>query len=739
MKASFSVLASVAVVSSAVACGGGEEKPIVSPVASAGPTAPTASPTTSSATPPRFDYPATRVAEVKDVLFGTDLVDPYRWLEDGKAPEVTTWLSAQDAYARAKLTALPGRAELVARLKELFYVESRGVPQRAGKRYFYSKREAQKEKSVVYVSEGSATAEGRVLIDPQTFAADGTGSLGGWEPSQDGKYVAYLKKANNSDEATLFVRDVATGKDSTVDVIEGAKYGGMSWTPKGDGFYYTWLPPADGKTVTVADRPGFAELRFHKLGTDPKKDATAHPRTGDAKTFLQGELSRDGHWLFVIIEHGWTSSDVFYKDMRKGDKAPFQPLAVGQKAKYSVTAYKDRFYVRTDDGAPNGRVVRVDPKKPARDAWEVLVPEPKDATLDGMNLVGGQLSIGYLKDVQTRIEMRDLDGKVLRDVALPTVGTASVVQGNPEDAEGFYTFTSFTYPTEIHALDVKSGKSQLHYRLKVPVDPSKFAVEQLFATSKDGTRVPYFVVHAKDFKKDGSAKALVYGYGGFLATQKPGFTSSAYPWLERGGIYVVTNLRGGAEYGEAWHEAGMRRKKQNVFDDLYAIMEKLAADGYTKADRIALRGASNGGLLVATAVTQRPDLFAVGLCGVPLVDMVRFHLFGSGKTWVEEYGSSEDAGDFAAIAAYSPYQHVVPGKKYPSLLVLSADADDRVDPMHARKFAARMQAASRATPASGPVLLRVEKHSGHGGADLVSASVEKLADELAFALAETAK
>lgn len=683
----------------------------------------------------RFDYPKTRTDGVTDTIFGVTTTDPFRWLEDQKAPEVQKWLGEQDAFARAKLKSLPERDAIAERLKELFFVESRGVPSKAGKRYFFSKREGQQEKSIVYWREGKTEGTEKVLLDPNAWAKDGSVSLGSYEPSLDGKYVAYTKKGNNSDEATIYVVEVATGKDRAVDVIEGAKYGGVSWAPKSDGFYYTFVPPIDGKTVTVADRPGFAEMRFHKLGEDPKKDRVVHECTRNAKTFLAGEISRDGHFLFAYVEHGWSATDVYYKDMRKGEPKEWSPLVIGKPFKYVVYPWRDHFYVRTDEGAPNGRIFKIDPAKPARADWKEIVAERKDATLDAFNIVGDMLSLDYLKDVQSHVELHDLDGKLVRELTLPTVGSGSVVYGNPDEPEGYYTFTSFTHPTEIYETNVKTGVTTLHYRLKTPVDPSKFMVEQLFATSKDGTRVPYFVVRAKDFKMDGSSKALVYGYGGFLVTQKPAFTSSAYPWLERGGIYVVANLRGGGEYGEAWHQAGMGRKKQNVFDDLYAVLEKLAADGYTKSDRIAVRGASNGGLLVGAAVVQRPELFAVGLCGVPLIDMVRYHLFGSGKTWVEEYGSAEDREDFKALYAYSPYQHVMRGTKYPSVLVLTADADDRVDPMHARKFAARLQADS----AGGEVLLRVEKHSGHGGADLVSATVEKIADELAFALAETAK
>jgi prolyl oligopeptidase len=679
----------------------------------------------------RFGYPATKIAPVTETIHGVSITDDYRWLENGKSDEVKKWLADQDAFARARLKGLPDRDAIAERLRELFYVEAHGIPTKAGNRYFYAKRDAGKEKWIVYFREGK-TGKEKVLLDPNQWSKDGSVALGRWNESLDGRFVAYLKKQNNSDEATLYVMDVAAGKN-TGDVIEGAKYASPSWTPRGDGFYYTWLPT--DPAIPVADRPGYQEVRFHKLGTDAKNDKVVRGKTGDPKTFQYAEISRDGHFLILSIEHGWSATDVLYKDLRRGEPKDWKTLVQGRPFKYSVTAYKDRFYVKTDDGAPHGRIFKIDPNKPDRGEWKEIVPESKTATLDGWNVVGDRLSIAWLEDVKTRLETRDLDGKVQNEIKLPTIGSASVVNGNPEEDVGWYSFTSFTYPSEIYEVSMKTGAQSLFYKLKVPVDPTKLAVEQDFATSKDGTKVPYFIVRPKDFTKDGTAPLLLYGYGGFLGTQKPGFTSSMFPWLERGGVYVVANLRGGGEYGEDWHKAGMRHKKQNVFDDLFAITEKLVADKISSPQKIAVRGASNGGLLVAAAIVQRPDLYRVGLCGVPLIDMVRYHLFGSGKTWIEEYGSADDPEDFKAIYAYSPYQHIRPGTRYPSLLLLSADSDDRVDPMHAWKFAAKMQASST----GGIVLLRIEKNAGHGGADLVRANVEKTADELAFALSEIAK
>lgn len=736
------------------ACGGSQAAPSASPppAASAAAVAPAPPPPVGSS----YGYPDTKVAEVVDRLHGTEIADPYRWLEDKSKPGVSEWLTAQDRFARAHLAKLPERDAIAERLRALSYVEGHATPIRRGTRWFYAKRAKDSEKWVVYVREGSLTdGKERALLDPNAWSKDGSVALGTWSPSRDGKKLAYNVKVNNSDEATLHVMDVASGEISKVDRIEGAKYAQPSWMPDSAGFFYTWLPT--DPAISATERPGFAEVRYHRLGTSPDNDPTVVPRSGDAKTFVSAGVSWDGRWLVAELAHGWTSTDVWFRDLKaapvvlpKGPRvaaaerakgapfdpgASFRPLAVGTPYKYEVTPWAGRLYVETDDGAPNNHVMVVDPAKPERAAWRVLVPENPKATLEGSGIVGGRLALSYLEDVRSRLEVRTLDGKLDHEVALPAPGSASGLVGRPDDDRAFFSFTSLVHPQEIHETSVKTGKTSRFFRVDLPFDPAPFEVIPGFASSKDGTRVPYFVVQKKGTPRDGSAPALVYGYGGFVATIKPTFTSSVVPWLERGGVYVLTNLRGGAEYGEAWHRAGMRDKKQNVFDDLYAILEKLAADKVTRADRIALRGGSNGGLLVGAAYTQRPELFRVALCGVPLLDMVRYHLFGSGRTWIEEYGSAEDAHDFGVLRAYSPYHHVEKGKLYPSMLLLSADSDDRVAPLHAWKFAALAQARS----AGGPVLLRIEKNSGHGGADLVRAAVEKSADELAFALDEIKK
>jgi len=397
----------------------------------------------------------------------------------------------------------------------------------------------------------------------------------------------------------------------------------------------------------------------------------------------------------------------------------------------TASSHRGRFYVTTNEGAPRSRLFAVDPQRPARDAWREIVAERPSAILAGTQILGGKLVLSYLSDVASRIEIHDLDGDLVREIPLPAVGSASISGDHNQDT-AYIQFTSFTYPTEILETSIKTGKTKTWFKANVPIDPELFTVEQVSFTSKDKTRVPMFIVRAKAFQKDGSAPVYLTGYGGFQISITPAFDAALYPWLERGGAIAVPNLRGGGEFGEDWHRAGMLHNKQNVFDDFIAAAEHLIHEGYTRADRLVAYGGSNGGLLMGAAITQRPDLFRVILCDVPLLDMIRFHKFGLGAVWAPEYGSSEKEDDFRTLFAYSPYHHVAAGAKYPSVLMLSADSDDRVDPMHARKFAAVLQARS----SGGPVLLRIERNAGHGGADLLRAWVDKIADMQSFALAE---
>jgi prolyl oligopeptidase len=681
---------------------------------------------------PSSPYPATRRDDIVDELHGQPVADPYRWLEDEKQPEVAAWMDAQDDFARAQLAALPGRDRIAARLKEVFYYDALGAPTHRKGRYFYSRKLATQEKSIVYWKLGKTGAE-QVLLDPNRWSTDGSAGLKGWWPSRDGKLVAYSKSEHNSDETVTHVRDVDAGKDLP-DVIPGTKYSGASWTPDGKGFYYTWVPPLSDK-VSIADRPGFAEVRYHAIGTDPAKDPIVRPATGNPETFLGGWISWDGRWLMAQVQHGWNSTDVYYRDLKaKGAAADkWHTLVEGVEALFDVTVWKDRFYVTTNHGAPRYKVYKVDPARPARAAWAELVPE-SDAVLESLGVVGERLVLTYLRNASSELEVRSLEGKPVRKVALPGIGTTGGIGGNPDEDTGYFGFTSFTEPSVIYETSLKSGAVSEWSRVELPIATGDLVTEQVRFPSKDGTELSMFLIHKKGARRDGSNPVVLYGYGGFNVSLTPGFSSSRIVWLELGGMYAIPNLRGGGEYGEDWHKDGMLLKKQNVFDDYIASARYLIDQEWTTADRLAIYGGSNGGLLVGAAMTQAPELYKAVVCAVPLLDMVRYHLFGSGKTWIPEYGSAEDAEQFRALHAYSPYHRVVDGGRYPALLMMSADHDDRVDPMHARKFVAQVQ---HAMPAGAPpVLLRIEKNAGHGGADLVKQQVEQGADLYAFLAAQ---
>lgn len=667
--------------------------------------------------------PKTRSEAIEDRLHGQPVADPYRWLEQEKESEVQGWMKAQDAYARGQLGKLPGRDRLLQRYAELYYLESISAPVKRAGRYFYSRTHKDKEKAIVYWREGEKGEE-KVLLDPNAWSKDGTVSLGTWVPSWDGKKVVFAQRPNAADEATLHVMEVDSGKWSELDLIPGAKYASPAWTPDSQAFYYEWLPV--DPSIPVAERPGYTEIRLHQLGKDPQSDALIHPRTGNPSTFLSSELSRDGKYLFVSVDRGWNENDLFLK--RLGKDRDFRKIAEGKDSRYEVAAWKDQLYVMTDEGAPNKRLFKVDAREPARQHWKELVPEDKQASVDGFAIVGGHLAVSYLKNAASELRLFTLAGKPVRRVSLPGLGTASGLFGLEDDDEAYFAFSSFTLPKEVYRTRVKSGATERWAKVEVPVDPTPYQVEQVFYPSKDGTRISMFIVRRRDLQQTADHPTLLYGYGGFDISLTSSFASFIYPWLEAGGVYAVPNLRGGGEYGKAWHDAGKRHLKQNVFDDFLAAAEYLVEKGYTRPDRLAIRGGSNGGLLVGAAITQRPQLFGAVVCAVPLLDMVRYHRFGSGKTWIPEYGDPEKPEDFQALYAYSPYHRVKQGERYPALLMLSADHDDRVDPMHARKFTAALQAAGGAKPA----WLRIEMNAGHGGADQVRKSIESSADQLAF-------
>jgi prolyl oligopeptidase len=694
------------------------------------------SPLSATAISSMLTYPISRRVDASNTSFGVKVEDPYRWLENGDSSEVKKWLGAQNHLARTWLDALPGRAALEKRYSELLHIETISAPSRAGDRVFYMKRRATDEKAILYwkLAADPASPE-HVLIDPNQFIGTNNAALGAAVPTLDGRLLAYTLRPNNADEATLYVREVATGRDLPGEVISGAKYADPSWTPDGAGFVYTWLPPAN--PAAPQDRPGLAVIRYHRLGTDPKRDPVLHGKTGDATKFIGANISRDGKWIFFEQQNGWDKNDLYYQPLHGQPTAAlaksWRPIAVGQPFLYSIEAWKGQGYLLTNEGAPHFRLFKVALDDPHRSKWREIVPESSTRILQGAAVVGDRLVLDGLENVTSQVEIRDLNGKPIRRLDLPGLGTVTELAGEPEHPELYYGFDNFTTPPEIFQTRVDDSAQKLWAKVSIPVDPAPYVVEQKFFPSKDGTRVPMFIVHRKDMPFDGSTPFVIYGYGGFGLSQTPFFSPGYYPFLEAGGGYALVNLRGGGEFGEKWHQDGMLLKKQNVFDDCIGAAEFLIAQGYTKPERLGLRGGSNGGLLVGAVLTQRPDLFRAMVCEVPLLDMVRFEKFGSGKTWVPEYGSPENEAQFRALYAYSPYHHVHPGTVYPSVLFCSAANDDRVDPMHARKMTAALQAA---TGSSNPILLRIESQSGHGGGDQVKKTIVYGTDVWGFFLHE---
>ena len=675
--------------------------------------------------PPTKPWPETAKREVVNTVHGTAIKDNFQWLEDEKAPDVQAWMKAQDSYTRSELAKAPGREALVKRFTDLFYVDSVGAPVQAGKRLFYMKTGAKQERAVLYVKDTAEAAE-RVLLDPNGW---GPTSLGGWVPSQDGKRLAYMKNPNHADEAVMYVLDVESGADLP-DVIPGAKYAEPDWVPDGSGFYYEWLPT--DPAIPVDARPGYTEIRYHKLGTDPAKDRVVREKTGDPATFLASTLSRDGRWHIVYVQHGWSAVDVYVQDIKSGKG--FEPLVVGQPHVYNVTVEKDKFYVYTNENADKYKVMGGSTRDWKKENWKEIIPEDAASTLQNVSVYGGQLALSYLKDSTSVLKTAKLDGTAPREIPLPGLGAVSAFSGDPSEDTAYIQYSDFLNPRQVYAYSISKGTTKPWASVTLPIDAAPYVTEQLWYTSKDGTRVPMFVIHRKDAPRDGNNPTMLYGYGGFNVSLVPNFRASIYPFLEAGGIYAIANLRGGGEYGEAWHEAGMGAKKQNVFDDFTAAAEFLIKDGWTNSERLAINGGSNGGLLMGAAMTQHPELYKAVVCQVPLLDMVRYHLFGSGRTWIPEYGSAEDPEQFKTILAYSPYQRITAGTKYPALLMASSDHDDRVDPMHARKFVAGVQDA--VPDAAHPVYLRIEANAGHGGADGVAAAIQAQADIWGFVMRE---
>jgi prolyl oligopeptidase len=675
--------------------------------------------------------PATRTENVVEKIHGVEVRDPYRWLENGQSAEVKAWTDEQNRRMRERLDAVPGRKWLEERLWQWQETGSLGAPVVRGKgkslRLFHTRREGKQNQAVLYVRDGKLGKD-RVLLDVNQLASDGTQALDWWYPSEDGALLAYGVSSSGDENSILRVRDVATGHDR-VDTIPHARACSLAWLPAGDGFYYTRYP-APG-SVPAGEEHYHRHVYFHRLGTDPAADAKIFGEGLGFSSWPNVGLSPDGRWLAVEVSQGWSKSDIFLFDTRKHE-API-PAIMGKSAIFNlVEVLDDRLLVVSNENAPRYQLWQIDPRKPEREHWKLVIPEGEDI-LESVAATNGKLVALYLKDASSRVRVFSTQGKLLREIALPGLGTVSSLHAHHDQRDIYLPFTSFLIPTKVLRHDVSAGKTSMWQELSAPVDTTQFTVEQVRYPSKDGTRVPMFLVHKKDLARDGNNPTLLYGYGGFNVNLTPGFAAWVGPFIERGGVYAVANLRGGGEYGEAWHRAGMLESKQNVFDDFAAAAEYLIREKITAPERLAISGRSNGGLLVAAAITQYPQLFKAAVCGVPLTDMVRYHLLQIARLWIPEYGSTENPDQFPFLFAYSPYHHVKDGTAYPATLIFSAESDTRVDPMHARKFAARLQAA---TSSQAPILLRIEGKAGHGAGKPMAKIIEQYTDEFSFLFEE---
>lgn len=678
-------------------------------------------------------YPSARLGDVVDDYHGTLVRDPYRWLEDAEATDTIAWVTAENALTARQL-ATPERERLRSRLTELYNYPRLSAPIKRGPRYVYALNEGLQNQPVLYVQEGLAGAP-RVLLDPNELSVDGTVAMTGMSVSDDGQLLAYALSKSGSDRQELFVREITTGQDRP-DKVLWAKFTNMSWTTDNRGFYYTRFP--EPGTVPAGDESYFAKVYYHRLGEPQASDRLIFERPDNREIVLSTETSTDGRWLVVTSFKGSSDdSEVHVIDLR-ADSATPRPLFLGFRAAYAfVDAIGDRLYFRSNNGAPLGRVIAVDvsrgipaPTTTGEAPTAVVVPERAD-NLSYFAIVNGQIVAVYLQNASDRVNLFALDGTEAGEISLPTLGSLSGLTGRPGDRELFLRFSSFTHAPAVYHYDFGTRSLEPFGASGVrSVDANAYEVNQVWYPSKDGTRISMFLVSRKGLEPDGERPVYLTAYGGFNISLTPQFDPAYFVWLDRGGIVAVPNLRGGGEYGEAWHRAGMFEKKQNVFDDFMAAAEWLVANRFTRSGMLAIEGGSNGGLLVGAVMVQRPELFGAVVCRVPVADMLRYHRFTVGRFWISEYGSSEDPAQFKYLHAYSPLHNVTDGVAYPPTLVTTADTDDRVAPGMAKKFAARLQAA---TPSSaGPILIRVETKAGHGGGKPVAKQIEEEADIFAF-------
>ena len=671
----------------------------------------------------RLDYPPTRTVNVIDTIHGVSVSDPYRWLEPSADPEVGKWTDAQNALTRVSLDSLPYREEIKKRLAELWNYPSSSAPSKHGSRYFFNKNSGLQNQAVLYFRD-RLDAEPRTLIDPNTFSTDGTLAMDWTSISDDGTMIAYGVSASGSEDATLHVMNVNTREVLPLEITR-CKYTSVAWEKDNSGFFYTRYPVKG--TVPAGDENYYQRLYYHRMGTETSTDSPVYERPEQKELGIGVGTSEDSRYLIVTVYAGTgQTNELYYMDLVKRDG--FKPIVTGFASSYTALVVENKVFILTRENAPNFKVMVADMSDPRLENWKELIPEANDP-LQGISCVNRRLVLTYFHNAYSIVKLYSLTGAFEREIALPTLGDIASITGKWNEPEMFLSFSSFVYAPTIFRYHFDTDKLEIYDVAAVKIDPEKYETHQVWYPSKDGTKISMFIVHKKGLKLDGSNPTLLYGYGGFSVNMTPYFSSSNSIWFDHGGVYAMPNLRGGNEYGERWHEAGMLAKKQNVFDDFIAAAEWLIANKYTSRDRLAIEGGSNGGLLTGAVMVQSPDLCKAVLCEVPLLDMIRYQRFLIARFWVPEYGSSEDSSQFKYLLAYSPYHNIKPNTHYPAALIKAGESDGRVDPCHARKFAAEMQAVN---VGDNPILLWIERKAGHGQGKPISMQLDDSADNWAF-------
>lgn len=670
-------------------------------------------------------YPETKKVNVVDDYFGTKINDSYRWLENDTSKETADWVKAQNALTQNYLSQIPFREDIKKRLTEIWNYEKVSAPFKKGEYYFYYKNNGLQNQSLLYYKKGIAGND-EVFLDPNKLSTDGTVALSGVYFSHDNKYAAYIISKSGSDWNEIFVKEVSTG-NLMKDHIKWVKFSGAAW--QGNGFYYSRYDEPKGVSE-LSNQNQYQKVYYHELGTDQSKDVLVYEDKEHPLRYFGADVSDDERFLYIYASEGTSGSEILIKDL-KDQNSKFEILLKGFQYNYGIIDnVGDEVLVLMDKDAPNYKVVSINTKKKEEQNWKTIIPETKEL-LEGVTSAGGQLFASYLKNASSKIVQYTYDGKKLKDLDLPGIGTVSLGKSEKNETETFYTFSNFTTPGTVYKLNINTGVSELYTKPNFKISSDDFEAKQVWYTSKDGTKVPMFIVHKKGIKMDGSNPTLLYGYGGFNISLTPSFSVSNMYFLEQGGVYAMVNLRGGGEFGEEWHKAGMLEKKQNVFDDFIAAAEYLIAEKYTSSAHLAISGRSNGGLLVGACMTQRPDLFKVALPGVGVLDMLRYHKFTIGWGWAVEYGSSEKKDQFDYLIKYSPLHNVKAGTKYPATMITTADHDDRVVPAHSFKFAAELQAKHKG---ENPILIRIDEKAGHGAGKPTSKVIEEASDVWSFVL-----